>query len=77
MHREKQTHAQTHAYAYTQAHPDAYPRKHICTYTPQPDCGDCPDPDKFVIAEDQFTDQWAQSMRDLGVTYAVMVLKQH
>ena len=45
--------------------------------TSQPDCGDCPDPDKFVISEERFTDQWAQSMHDLGVTYAVMVLKQH
>ena len=45
--------------------------------TSQPDCGDCPDPDKFVISDDRFTDQWAASMRDLGVKYAVMVLKQH
>lgn len=47
------------------------------TCTSQPDCGDCPDPDKFVISEERFTDQWAQSMHSLGVTYAVMVLKQH
>jgi hypothetical protein len=41
------------------------------------ECADCPRPSAFRIGPKGFTDGWAQSMRDLGATYAVMVLKQH
>jgi hypothetical protein len=36
----------------------------------------CPPPSSFNIRATNFTDEWAASMRDLGVTYAIMVLKQ-
>ena len=36
----------------------------------------CPAPSAFDISAANFTDEWAASMVDLGVTYAIMVLKQ-